>query len=310
MKPCSRVCSEAGEPLAGSAGNPDVWIGLSWPKPLWDPERALRSRGLPHGLEELVTHAEAEGREFSLRLFQRAPDTATERVELLALRPATGASLWQRDLPASQVATRLQNFLDDAAGGASLAAGPPQLLVCTDGRHDRCCAEYGAATYRALQREIAARDLGVQIAESSHLGGHRFASNCLVLPEARLYGRLRAEHAPGLLAAVLSKRVYAGRYRGRMGLEEPRQVAEAFALNQHRDAGQVEVGAAVADPGSGCVRVAVAVRSSRGTRELSVVCGKRRFAGASSCGAEAPAEPRTRWVVLRADEGFRGSEPA
>ena len=310
MKPCSTVCSEAGEPLAGSAGNPTLWIGISWPKRLWNPEDALRSRGLPKGLEEFVTQAEAEGRKLSLRLFQRDPDPATERVELLALLPANGQSLWQRDLPASQVPTRLRNFLEEKRGDTSLAAGPPQLLVCTDGRHDRCCAKHGAATYRALRRQIADRGAPVQIAESSHLGGHRFASTCLVLPEARLYGRLRAEHAPGLLTAVLSKRVYASRYRGHLGLEEPRQVAEVFAQHHSRNAGQVEVGAAVADTDSGTVRVAVAIRSGSETRKLEVVCGTREFVGASSCDAEAPTKPRTRWVVLRTEAGFSGPAAA
>lgn len=301
MKPCSSLCSEAGEPLAGSAGNPAGWIGMSWPKPLWDPEDALHSRGLPHGLRELVEQAETQGRKLSLRLFQRTPDPGTEWVELVAMRPADGTELRLRDVPAAQVPTRLRNFLEEAPPADSRPAGSAQLFVCTDGRHDRCCAEHGAATYRALQGEIAARSAPVEIAESSHLGGHRFASTCLVLPAAHLYGRLRAEDAPGLMDAVLAERAYLRRYRGRMGLDEARQVAEVFALERHRDADCIEVGSAVAEPGGTRVRVEVSVDCGAETRKLRIRCGMREFPCATKCGAGAPIEPRARWVVLSAD---------
>src|SRR3546814_4969337 len=50
--------------------------------------------------------------------------------------------------------------------------GPEHLhLVCTNGRHDPCCADFGRPVVRAL------RAAGVEVMESSHVGGDRFAAN-------------------------------------------------------------------------------------------------------------------------------------
>ena len=69
--------------------------------------------------------------------------------------------------------------------------GPPSLhLVCTNGRHDPCCADFGRPVMRALT------DAGAPDAwECSHVGGDRFAANIVCLPEGIYYGRVEPERA-------------------------------------------------------------------------------------------------------------------
>ena len=55
----------------------------------------------------------------------------------------------------------------------------PLVLVCTNGRHDPCCATFGRPLARVL-REGAQRD---DVWECSHIGGDRFAANIVILPE-------------------------------------------------------------------------------------------------------------------------------
>ena len=75
----------------------------------------------------------------------------------------------------------------DAADGpartrrrAALAC-PPQsaVLVCTNGRHDACCATFG----RPLARVLRGGPHGDDVWECSHIGGDRFAGNLVILPE-------------------------------------------------------------------------------------------------------------------------------
>ncbi|MEO5708230.1 MAG: sucrase ferredoxin [Nocardioidaceae bacterium] len=96
--------------------------------------------------------------------------------------------------------------------------------VCTQGRHDACCAELGRPTVAAL---AAAHP--EQTWEVSHIGGDRFAANLLVLPEGLYYGRVTPEDASELAERHLSGHLDLDLLRGRSGLPFAVQVAEVAA---------------------------------------------------------------------------------
>jgi hypothetical protein len=87
----------------------------------------------------------------------------------------------------------------------------PLLLVCTHGKHDRCCARLGRPLYEALAEQ--ADDEWVW--QSSHVGGDRFAGNLVCLPEGLYFGRVRPGHAWRLLDEYLAGRIDLEHYRGR-----------------------------------------------------------------------------------------------
>jgi hypothetical protein len=94
-------------------------------------------------------------------------------------------------------------------------------LVCTNGARDPCCAIRGAAVAKALD---AARPGAVY--ESSHLGGHRFAANVLVLPDGLCFGRLDVRSALALVDELDAGRLPLEHFRGRTSLTEEQQAAE------------------------------------------------------------------------------------
>lgn len=100
----------------------------------------------------------------------------------------------------------------------------PLYLVCTHGKHDKCCAKFGFATYRAA-REAAPDGAW----ECSHVGGDRFAANLVCFPEAIYYGQV----PPGAVATVISEhragRIVLEYYRGRSCYSRITQVGEYFA---------------------------------------------------------------------------------
>jgi hypothetical protein len=99
--------------------------------------------------------------------------------------------------------------------------------VCTNGARDPCCAIRGPAVAQALERELPSR-----VYECSHLGGHRFAANVLVLPDGLCFGRLDARSAVGLAAELESGRLPLDHLRGRTALEPEAQAAEILVRRE------------------------------------------------------------------------------
>jgi hypothetical protein len=106
-------------------------------------------------------------------------------------------------------------------------AGEPVFLVCTHGRRSTCCARFGAPLAQAL----AARHPG-QIWETTHVGGHRFAANLVILPHGLYYGPVGVDAAAAAISAYQRGAVAPGRYRGRAGQPKPTQEAEHALLAQ------------------------------------------------------------------------------
>lgn len=73
----------------------------------------------------------------------------------------------------------------------------PVLLVCTNGRRDRCCSTRGRLVASAGAAAYPAR-----VWEASHLGGHRFAPTGVLLPWGRVLGRLKAADPGAILDAA------------------------------------------------------------------------------------------------------------
>jgi len=278
---CSEASAASGEPLAGSASEAPFFAAVSWPKARWHPDKIARSEGLPASLGELERSARGTAQRLQLRLWQRDGAAATDRVEVVCADFARGRSAHLRDVPAAAAAGAIGEFLAGGAPGEPLRA--PLVLVCTDGRHDRCCGKLGRSLLGALRG-------AVDVAEASHLGGHRLAPNCLALPSGRLYGRVTEAHAERLLDALRHDRVYLPCYRGRSGLSELEQVAEAAAL-AHADGEVYELGAA--ELAGDSARVPVRARAGA----FAVRCARHTYTGIGSCGDAEP-EQRSRWVAI------------
>lgn len=295
---CRDQCASAGEPLAGSAGEARVFIAVSWPKRLWHPDRAALSEGLPSGLAELEDRAKASGDKLSLRVFQRATGTRTEGVELILYRRG-GGGFRAPNLPLERVVRAARAGLSGGEPDDPIESLGRDLLVCTDGQHDDCCARFGRPVYRAVCEEVEKRGSELRVAECSHLGGHRFAANALALPAGDLYGRVEPRDAPGLVRALDRGRVLRYRYRGRLGAGEAHQVADSFLAARLPEGCEWELLEAQAEPGDH-VQVRARVHSAEGSREVVVHCRAELFCGPDSCGASA--ETRRRWVPVEIQE--------
>lgn len=100
----------------------------------------------------------------------------------------------------------------------------PVFCVCTQGRHDACCAERGRPLAAAMTEESPRLTW-----EVSHIGGDRFAGNVLVLPDGLYYGRVAPTDAARLVTAHLEGQLDLEHLRGRSSYPLAAQAAEHYA---------------------------------------------------------------------------------
>jgi hypothetical protein len=224
---CSMRSRAVGEPIAGTAvAKTAVWIVLEHRAP-WG-AKAVAESNLPAAVKARLFAWEAEipgarvqlvrrhGRvDGPLRFWVGVADLGASR--LVAHTLGSPEELLQLDAPAIVNTLREGRAVE---GGCTPTL--PLLLVCTNGRRDLCCAKLGAPVAQALAQQD-----GLEVWQTTHLGGHRFAATLLQLPEGLCYGRLEAHEAPALAEAVRQRRVYRlDRLRGRTALSAAAQAAE------------------------------------------------------------------------------------
>jgi hypothetical protein len=148
-----------------------------------------------------------------------------------ARRPGSGrTALWQRDVASlADVASTVERLrIDRRPEEGWERVDEPLILVCTNGRHDQCCANLGRPLVRALRETGWAH----RVWECSHIGGDRFAPNIVVLPDSLYFGRVDPEAAPALLSALDEGRIDVARFRGRTSFSLAEQAVEHFVRRE------------------------------------------------------------------------------
>lgn len=223
-----RYCSEAApaEPLAGTADPTDVWILLEY-RPAWT-ARALSDNSLAPEVLTWLRDGVAAIAATGLRVrpqFIRQPERAANDRALMIGRPG---NLVEFRFPDDQamVALDLVRAVEAARSDAPVGATrltAPHYFVCTNGQRDVCCARFGLPVYAALRARVGAR-----VWQITHVGGHRFAPNVLVLPQHALYGRVHPARLDDWLATLESGRLAFAELRGRTDQPAAAQAAEVF----------------------------------------------------------------------------------
>jgi hypothetical protein len=224
---CAAVSVRRGEPLHSTASRVRCWLVVEQAGP-WGRDALLESR-----LDHIVARSlHAHGRRHGVRILlaRRSgwqPGGAMHRVHL-AHSSATGG--WIEHLDADDdglLGLDLSVLHTDASPGIGSPGPDPLFLVCTNGRHDPCCADLGRPVVRALA------DAGVDdVWECSHVGGDRFAANVVALPSGVYLGRVPPDGAAALLRDLAAGIIDLEHYRGRSCYPSMVQAAEVAARRQ------------------------------------------------------------------------------
>ena len=234
---CSGFATANGEDPGGSA---PVWkrcLVMELDEP-WESEVA-QSRHFPSTVSEVLEKAERRGVPTKLQCVIPDPEYSVEgysRVMLFS-RPESPFATYLKDefeVRRSETGPLVEALLEEPGRLKDFeryrqdTSHLRDILVCTHGSHDICCASIGYPIYDALRNRYA-RELNgsLRVWRVSHLGGHRFAPNLVDLPEGRNWVRM----GPDVLESfVLRNRPVSELrqfYRGWLGLSSPyEQVAE------------------------------------------------------------------------------------
>ncbi len=230
---CAAAAQQAGEDLIGTAGHYQTYVLIECPLP-WA-AKAFESEMMPPALRHFVRQARAE-RSVQFLCINRGAAIASAQTtvliyELSSALPsafASGYRGYEFQLESlDQVVTCVESHWQGTQLGRPLGADIQDILVCTHGMRDKCCARFGKPLFKAAKRLFAESQLlKVRIWQASHIGGHRFAPTAIALPSGRYYGRLTAK----TLRAIVTRRGAVDQvrsvYRGWGLLPPPLQVFE------------------------------------------------------------------------------------
>ena len=83
--------------------------------------------------------------------------------------------------------------------------------VCTNGRHDPCCAALGTPVYH----ELAAQAGEERVWQTTHIGGHRMAATMIAFPQGIVYGHVDPLDAEAIVTNQRAGFMLPHKYRGR-----------------------------------------------------------------------------------------------
>jgi hypothetical protein len=221
---CSIASRHRGDTLAATAPPAPRWLLLEVPG------------GWPAAIGDHPEFATAEGRQLLAELRQR--ETRLQFIRRPRERSGTAGTGDRRmafvDGVPAPVCARWSTWrtLEDLLDGQferidAPATRDPFLLVCTHAKHDQCCAVRGRPILDAL-----VADGRVDVWETSHLGGDRFAANVMVAPTGAVHGRVDLSDVDDLIDAAVNHRVVPRRLRGLAGWPTVVQAAQHEARGQ------------------------------------------------------------------------------
>jgi hypothetical protein len=212
---CAETSRAHAESLHATASRVDTWILLEY-RGLWAHD-AIDGSTLSPALKAYLV-AERVRLPHARILFVRRPERRTKDGLIAYVARSTEG---ERELRRLEL-ERHDDLLGLDLETAGTPVDHPLFLVCTHGKHDRCCSRFGRPLYDAVREQV---DEGWAW-QSSHVGGDRFAGNVVVLADGVYYGRVEPADAWVVVEAALERRVYLPLYRGRSCYGFAAQAAE------------------------------------------------------------------------------------
>lgn len=295
---CSAVSSAWLEPLDATASMVRNWVLIEQPG-AWGPQ-ALTDSGLPQAVAgELAMLARRHT--FRVLLLRRPVRSPGGSRQCFVAHSGRGTR-WIEERRVDDLDELLAVDFTPLREGRPVGFGArrdrPLYLVCTNGRHDPCCATLGRPVARALQRGTESDSVW----ECSHFGGDRFAGNLVCLPDGLYFGRLDPVSAQRVVDGHGQGTIDLEHYRGRAGQPFAVQAAEFFIRRHEGLTGVDDLSWIAHRPEAERVVDVTFSRSDGGTYRVKVGVEPAPDARPLSCNATSEERPPT-YALLEMNRG-------
>ena len=223
---CSALSIEVNEQLFGTAPLTEVWIALEYQSPAGS--KALEESTISDSVKVYLFKIQKSIPATRLLLIRQETSKPHPGIRVfVGLSSMSPPRLYEFNLLNYEDLLNLDfaSLLSGQTERPENVRDTPLFLVCTNGKRDPCCAQWGRPVYTAMSK------IGADLVwQTSHLGGHRFAANVICLPHGIYYGRIRPEQATSLMNDYQNKRFTPQSYRGRAQYSPEVQAAEYYLL--------------------------------------------------------------------------------
>jgi hypothetical protein len=276
---CSEISCENDEPLGATASRIDHWLLVEY-RGLWSSD-ALAGSGLSDQVKTRL-RALAGERPRTRLLFIRRPDRRGHDgfAVYVADSREGGERLGRLELRDHEELRALDPF------ESAEPVEEPLFLVCTHGKHDRCCARYGRPLWDAVSEELDETSAW----QCTHVGGDRFAGNLVVLPHGVYYGRVDRDDVGEVLDHQFSGQLALEHYRGRSCWPFAVQAAERRIRAEEGLTGLADLSLSSVRRDGGD-RWTISFETRVGTREVDVAAELGELTQLT-CNAEVARRPR------------------
>lgn len=241
---CAIANRQSGEDLIGTAGHYQTYVLIECPLP-WA-AKVFTSGCIPPELRQYVKAIRAE-RSVQFLAINRGAAASEDALRVMVYEKTVPSDLARSDDSSESSVYRGHEFkLDNLtqvvdcleAHWQGDRLGKPitqrDILVCTHGMRDKCCAKFGQPFFREATHAAKQGDLpNTRVWRVSHIGGHRFAPTAISMPDGRYYGRLTLSALQAVLTRSGSIDQMRSVYRGWGLLPKPLQVLERQLLLHH-----------------------------------------------------------------------------
>ena len=228
---CSTIARESEEPLYGTAPVAKAWVLLEQAG-AWGPDALSESSIDPEVGAELSRLSKVHN--FRILLIRRSAGRGSNGAQSCFLAHCTQGETWMERLDLASPVNLLDIDPDVLSSSTPPGLGEPAdhlWAVCTHGRRDPCCAEHGRRLIR-ISAETGDEAYMVNLWESSHQGGHRFAANLGLFPHGLFYGQVEPHDARTIVDSYRDGRLILNGYRGRSAFDEVTQAADYLVRRQ------------------------------------------------------------------------------
>jgi len=217
---CSELSLDTKEQIFGTVPRVDVWFLIEYNQ-AWA-KKAFLSSAIPEMVKKRVYENLNSIPNSRLQLIKRHKSNEQGLKFYIGVSDELEPKLFELNLKSYEDILDLS--IPEVISGNSFSRSEPIFLVCTHGRHDRCCGRFGVPVYLEATRQ----ENGFLTWQCTHLGGHRFAANLLCFPHGIYYGRVRASNVSTIIKDYQNQCISLDMYRGRSCYSSDVQAAEYF----------------------------------------------------------------------------------